>query len=157
MTAKISMDDIIEIIKKEHKTMSKETLLLHLEDFCSKNEIKLSKENINDNTVGRIILSGDGVGCGAAVICTETWKLVSYPHSKLITQFSVDDVKEFDAYKITDGTIISLYYYGGEWCIATTNGYDVSNITWIGDKSFAHMLARSSQNLSRICCCNRST
>jgi hypothetical protein len=43
-------------------------------------------------------------------------------------------------YEITeahDGTIVTLYRYGGKWCLSSANGYDISDYTWIGEKTWA--------------------
>lgn len=46
----------------------------------------------------------------------------------------------YDIYKVVDGTIVTLYYWGNRWNIASSNGYDVSSYYWIGDLTYAEVL-----------------
>lgn len=45
---------------------------------------------------------------------------------------------DYKVYKISDGTLLNLYYNNG-WKFGTTNGWDVSNIKWTSTKTFAEM------------------
>lgn len=41
---------------------------------------------------------------------------------------------------IHDGTIVTLYFWSGRWCISSSNGYDVSNYKWMCGMTFAEII-----------------
>lgn len=54
--------------------------------------------------------------------------------SKFLSSYSI--------YPVNDGTIVTLYYNGKKWCVATTHGIDNSNIKW-QDMTYLHALQES--------------
>lgn len=138
--------DIVKIAIKNEDKLSNEAMLNHLEQFCTRNQIRMSRgyKLIDDvKQYNRIILSGNVSNAGT-VICTDTWKILAMPPSQPTTKFSRREVdsnlEKYEVTKIIDGTIATLYYYGGSWCISTTNGFDVGDITWIGEKTFSELV-----------------
>ena len=74
--------------------------------------------------------------CNGLVLDVKNMKpLVIPPPSYVsnIDSYQVNDfIKEdlYDIYHIEDGTIISLYYWGGKWNISTARGYNMSDVKW---------------------------
>lgn len=72
--------------------------------------------------------------------------IIEYPSLRVIAQqmpmfnpkARLKSVKlsNYDVYEIIDGTIVMLYWYANKWCLATTNGYDVGDYTWLGNTSY---------------------
>jgi hypothetical protein len=51
----------------------------------------------------------------------------------------------YDIIQVSDGTIVNLYRWehpvkGPIWCLSTGNGYDVSHLKWMGDKTYAELV-----------------
>jgi len=46
----------------------------------------------------------------------------------------------YKLYKVYDGTIVNLYYYGDSWRISTNKAYDASNLTFIDNKTYNDVL-----------------
>ena len=140
MANSIDVKDIIAIAKKNENKLSKNGLIDFLFEFCEENNIKMIKEYDNDS-VRRIILSNDIINAGT-VIDVNTWKVLAMPPPQPNSKFSRKTLKlsNYEVAKIIDGTIVTLYYFEDAWNISTVNGYDVSNITWIGSKTFAQLL-----------------
>lgn len=66
---------------------------------------------------------------------TNEWEIIMIPTTnfnsskmKMINIEKLYNDKMYNVYKAYDGTIINLYYYNNEWKIATSNGYDVTNL-----------------------------
>ena len=81
--------------------------------------------------------------CNGLVFDAATWKPLVVPPSTLN---HLPNLKEVDGYlrrglydtiPVLDGTLMTFYYWEDSWCISTANGYDVSSLRWIGDKTFA--------------------
>lgn len=47
---------------------------------------------------------------------------------------------KYTVQKVFDGSIVTLYYYNSSWRISSASGYDVTNIKWIGDKTYDETL-----------------
>ncbi len=43
----------------------------------------------------------------------------------------------YTGYPILDGTLVTLYHYNDEWCIATANGYNVGNMSFMNGKTYS--------------------
>lgn len=50
------------------------------------------------------------------------------------------NLDKFTVYKINEGTTITLYYHSGSWRIATSRGYDVTDLTWNKKKTYLQVL-----------------
>ena len=118
--------------------------------------------------VGRIILScGRRGGCGGlraecngAVIDARTWTHLVVPLRAFTRRPSAKEVDrafatpdadsiirtgDYDIIQVSDRTVVTLYSWtyperGPVWCLASTNGYDVSRLKWMGDETYAEVL-----------------
>jgi hypothetical protein len=43
-------------------------------------------------------------------------------------------------YEAEDGTTVNLYYYNGNWVISSTNGFEVNETKWMGNKTFVEII-----------------
>lgn len=118
----------------------------------------------HDATVGRLVLSCDRRAAGAAcgkrvsmyyacngmVIDARTWRVLSLPPSafnqspasKIINPFLAGNM--YDIIRVDDGTVVTLYNWlhpvdGSVWALASSNGYDVSSLRWIGNLTYAEV------------------
>lgn len=118
------------------------------------------RKNIEPTDIDRIILSYDKTHgkhniplcgeCNGIVICTQTWKALAVPprafnhnfDNSLVNQFLKDD--KYDLILVEDGTVVTVYCWELRdkpvWCIASSNGYDVSSYRWMGPKTFAEII-----------------
>ena len=78
--------------------------------------------------------------CRGVVLESGTWKVLALGMPALITEFKAANVssrlQDFDVYEINDGTIVTLYHWKDKWCIASANGYDVSQYRWLGETTY---------------------
>ena len=123
-----------------------------------------------DTFVGRIVLSCNRrntrinsplyAECNGAVINARTWTHLVVPPRAFISRPSVKEVNSalavhdcddiirtghYDIIQVSDGTIVTLYCWthpvkGPIWCLASSNGYDVSHLKWMGDKTYAEIV-----------------
>jgi hypothetical protein len=66
------------------------------------------------------------------IIEVGTWKVLSIPSKVLLYKYDgaiMKQLHQFTAYYALDGTCVTLYWYGGAWCMASANGYDVRTYT----------------------------
>ena len=93
--------------------------------------------------------------CNGPVIDTRTWALLvapprafnPHPKTKEVDRFlaAPGDTGLYDVIRVYDGTVISLYRWthpqkGPIWCLASSNGYDVSGLKWMGPKTYAEIV-----------------
>lgn len=84
--------------------------------------------------------------CNGVVVNTLEWKVVSYPPKKLCqltNPHSFSDAYsegKYELYEVHDGTMATFYKWGRDWCISTSNGYDVSQLKWMSGKTFADVI-----------------
>ena len=151
MTEFFEIKDILDIVIKNEQKLEQSKLITFLSEFCEKNNIRVTKEtDLTTASTKRIILSGNVSNAGT-VIDAQSWKVLAMPppqpnpkfSRKYVNQIIADHSREYEVLKIIDGTIATLYYYNNAWCISTVNGYDVSNITWIGSKTFSELVMES--------------
>jgi hypothetical protein len=45
-------------------------------------------------------------------------------------------IDDYDVYPIIDGTVVTLYWYGNSWRLSSSNGYDVTNMRWLSNKTY---------------------
>lgn len=66
------------------------------------------------------------------------WRIVSSSPPPFNPKVSLNRLRlsDYNISYINEGTTITLYYYNDKWCIATTNGYDVSDLIWAGKKTY---------------------
>jgi hypothetical protein len=116
--------------------------------------------------VGRIILSCNrrrlradaplSGECNGAVIDARTWALLAVPPRAFAPRPSAKAVDRglaaggggtgcYDVIQVSDGTVVTLYRWshparGPIWCLASSNGYDVSHLKWMGDQTYAEIV-----------------
>lgn len=87
------------------------------------------------------------------VLDGRTWRVLSWPACPQLNQQAPQRKVnaglargEYEAIPVEDGTIVTLYRFGGDggpppqWGIATANGYDVSSYYWLGDLTYAELI-----------------
>ena len=114
--------------------------------------------------VGRLVLSADkrarngGAArgrdiplyyeCNGLVIDARTWRALAIPPNAFSGRPSarfVDGLLAegfYDIIRVDDGTVVTLYCWehptnGPTWALASSNGYDVSSLCWIGPLTYA--------------------
>lgn len=102
--------------------------------FFPKN--KGSKLNLDDPVTRQCngyILSVDGSGNTRPVVIPS--QLLSY---NINYSFVNDNMNLYDIFNIQDGTTINLYWWEplNAWRISTSKGYDVTELSWNGTKSY---------------------
>jgi hypothetical protein len=123
-------------------------------------------------TVGRLVLSGDKRGGGAArgrgaplyyecnglVLDARSWRPLAVPPNAFNLRpqaRAVDDLlaaRAYDIIRVDDGTVVTLYCWnhptdGAVWALASSNGYDVSSLYWIGPLTYAAVFYEITQRL----------
>ncbi len=122
----------------------------------------------NKTMVGRLILSSARRGAKtAARLCSEssgvvidarTWRVLSLPPRSFCSQPAAKDLDRmlgdglYDVIPVDDGTVLTLYAWdhpveGHIWCLASSNGYDVSTLKWMGPLTYAEVFADLVQRL----------
>jgi hypothetical protein len=85
--------------------------------------------------------------CNGIVICTNQWRIISYPNKKYSTELPFSCINKnleshyYDIIKIYDGTIVTIYPYGEDkWGISSSSAFEMSTMKWMGDKNYATVL-----------------
>jgi hypothetical protein len=112
-------------------------------------------------TVGRLVLSSDRRGgnsqgrdapicyeCNGLVVDARTWSVLACPPkaynnrpaANIVNAALTDEM--YDIIRVDDGTVVTLYCWdhptdGPVWSLASSNGYDVSSLLWIGPLTYA--------------------
>lgn len=117
--------------------------------------------HFSEALVGRLVLSairspGEGRAplyyeSNGLVIDARTWRVLAVqprafnlrPKPALVDAALA--AGEYDVVPVDDGTIVTLYYWenpreGGVWSIASSNGYDVSTLYWMGGLTYAEVI-----------------
>lgn len=116
--------------------------------------------------IGRVILTSNRLGanfsrqltreCNGVILEFSTWKVVAIPTGMIKPKFKIANViKNLNKYvvkPIYDGTTICLYWYEAteKWCLGTTNGYDVSNLKWMGSLTYFEAFTEITKLYSRF-------
>jgi hypothetical protein len=118
---------------------------------------------VRGRTVGRLVLSCDRRGGGRArglpdsalryesnglVVDARTWRALAVPpgafnpraNTRMVDTLLADHL--YDIVRVDDGTIVTLYCWahpteGAVWALASSGGYDVSSLRWLGDLTYA--------------------
>jgi hypothetical protein len=114
-------------------------------------------------TVGRLVLSVDKRGddskgfgaqlrseCNGVVIDARKWRALAIPPGAFSHNPATKAVnlalaqRLYDVIKVDDGTVVTLYSWdhptdGPVWSLASSNGYDVSSLYWVGDLTYAEV------------------
>jgi len=76
------------------------------------------------------------------------WKVLAVPTNNCTkTKISINQVnkfyqeKKYQIYEVLDATIINMYYYNNVWRISTCKGYDITDIVFIKNKSYAEVFS----------------
>lgn len=82
---------------------------------------------------------------GFILDASNNWNALAVPCEAFNPKTSLRAVSQnytankYKIYKISDGTIITLYYYNDHWVLGTTNGYEMNNMRWMGPKTYEEM------------------
>ncbi len=75
------------------------------------------------------------------------WNLLAMPQfafcTNKISMRRVNDMHRagcYDIFEVLDATIITLYYYNGEWKISSTKGYDIGNMHMVDGMTYMDVL-----------------
>lgn len=84
-------------------------------------------------------------GLVIALTSEDVWKVVSVPPPVLARNASIGRIRieDYDIVEIQDGTVVTMYYYDGEWRYSSSNGYDVTNYRWMGELTFGEAIKES--------------
>jgi hypothetical protein len=83
--------------------------------------------------------------CNGVIIDSDTWDVLSVPPPAFNPNVKYSAVaanlQNYKIYSILDGTTVTLYWYKktSSWCFSTINGYDMGNMKWMGDKTYAQL------------------
>jgi hypothetical protein len=89
--------------------------------------------------------------CNGAVVDTKTWRPLAIPPRAFNPRLAAREVDRllgsgaFDLIHVDDGTVVTIYRwnhpkYGPIWDLATSNGYGVSTLKWMGSKTYAEVV-----------------
>lgn len=80
---------------------------------------------------------------GLVVEYADQWKLLAMPHRAFCTnKISMKKLNDlytagaYDIYEVLDATILTLYYYDGEWRVSSTKGYDIGSTEMVAGMTF---------------------
>lgn len=118
---------------------------------------------VRGRTVGRLVLSCDRRGggrarglpdsalryeCNGLVVDARTWRALAVPpgafnpraNTRMVDTLLADSL--YDIVRVDDGTIVTLYCWahpveGPVWALASSGGYDVSSLRWLGELTYA--------------------
>lgn len=86
--------------------------------------------------------------CNGLILEMESkkWKPLVVPPRSL--RFNIETEKAniflaqdmYTVYEAQDGTIINLYFYGGDWVISTTRGFHMNDMVWDGNRTFKQIV-----------------
>lgn len=92
-----------------------------------------AKSNKYSAECGGIVLGYDG-----------TWDVLALPPPPLKDKFErAELIANLDKYAIEhaiDGTMVTLYHYAERWRLSSTHGYDVTDLKWMGPKTYMEAL-----------------
>jgi hypothetical protein len=77
------------------------------------------------------------------IVDTTDWSIIARPplniHKVLTTSTieSIESLQDYDAYEVRDGTIVTLYWYGNRWAIATKKSLNMFSNVWMGRKRYS--------------------
>lgn len=114
------------------------------------NTVKTRFSHVEGNKLSRVLLSTHKKTANLSeelyrqlngiVLQYPTWKVLSVPSPIFNHRFSLKEVAKnidkYEIYPIIDGTVVTLYWYENSWRLSTTNGYDVTNMRWLSNKTY---------------------
>jgi len=148
----MNFDKISELIDW-CKSQPSGSLISELISICNPMNVWVSFDKKPDSKIERIILSPmDKTSptpfnnrCNGLVIDCVNWKVLAMHPRNMYIHPSRKDVNKFirdgkyTIYEINDGTVITLYYWNDSWHFSTVNGFDVTDIKWMGDKTYCQI------------------
>jgi hypothetical protein len=114
----------------------------------------------HNNTKANALLCAE---CNGVVIDARTWMPLAISPRAFNPRHNTRTINEFlskgmfDIIPIPDGTVVTLYPWDlttgtpdsgsrkGYWALASSNGYDVSTLKWMGDQAYAEVFFRVAQ------------
>lgn len=89
--------------------------------------------------------------CNGAVIDTRAWKMLSVPPRAFNPRPAPREIDAhlaagaYDLIHVDDGTVVTIYRwdhpkYGPVWDLASSNGYGISTLKWMGAKTYAEIV-----------------
>jgi len=155
-------NELIEVLQQMHDDdATQDEILDFLGQIAAQNGIRVCHEYSpvklpsDEAAVLRVTLRGDfragrfpqlHYDCNGLIIDATTWRALSVPLQAPYKNFNKKLVNEYlsknlyDIYPISDGTVVTIYYIKGQWALSSSNGYDVSELYWMGDKTYAEIL-----------------
>ena len=94
---------------------------------------------------GHVAKSALQYECNGVVVEVGSWRVIANPPSALNKTAAYKDIDAhmalYDVFRVDDGTVLTLYRpQGGQWALASHNGYDVSKFKWIGHLTYAEIV-----------------
>lgn len=89
--------------------------------------------------------------CNGLVLDSRTWKILAVPPCGFNARPKRDIINRnlsknmYDIININDGTVLTLYHWthptdGNIWSLASSNGYDVTPLLWMGSMTYAEIV-----------------
>lgn len=82
--------------------------------------------------------------CAGVVIEYPSLRVLALPPPPTTDKYRSNFIIEnFDSYTVeyaVDGTLVTAYWYDGGWRLSSTNGYDVTDMQWIGPRTYMELL-----------------
>lgn len=85
---------------------------------------------------------------GIVIDSVDNFKILARPlpdpsREANVVEYCLRSIAEYHVYRAIDGTSVMLYYVPRleQWMIATARAFDVSNVEWIGQKTYAQIFA----------------
>ena len=94
---------------------------------------------------GRVSNHHLGYHLNSVVLCPESWSVIAIqprafykPDRNFIAN---KDLSNYNVYAMLDGTVLTLYYWEGKWCLLSARGFDLSTLKKGGcNLTFAEMV-----------------
>lgn len=125
-----------EIIQEgdKSKTSEPKSKYSHVEG-CKLSRVLLSTYKRTANLSEELYRQLNGI-----VFQYPSWNVLSVPcpilnHRASFSTVS-ENISEYDIYPVIDGTVVTLYYYDGNWRLSSSNGYDVTSMRWLSSKTY---------------------
>jgi hypothetical protein len=126
---------------------------------ASTNDVKKGKyDYLDDKVVSRVLLTARRNKAdfsreltrhlNGVILEYPSWNVLTVPTPMFNPRYREVDIignlDHYSIYEIKDGTTVTLYYRCTDdksgWCASTTNGFDVSDYTWMGSKTYMHAI-----------------
>ena len=110
--------------------------------------IRVSYEAPGDDKPSRVILTTNRTHadfrhelvrqCNGVVLEYPTWNVLALPARMFgpPVRNRYINIDDYTIYDVKDGTTITLYWYIDQWRLSSTNGYDVTDLRWMGDITY---------------------